>query len=178
MLTPGQGITVAVAALASVAAGVLGAVGADGVLSFVVAAAALATLATVVGVATEQLGERLGPGATGVLQSGLGNLPELFVCVFALRARLVGVVQAALVGSVLGNSLLVLGLAFVVGGLRHGTQRFGAEAARMIAVLTVLAVAALAVPTLVAELHAPAAAHVEALSIAAAVVLLVVFGLS
>src|SRR6476661_8357132 len=85
MLTRGQTITVAVAVLATVAAGLLSAVHANGVLTFVIAAAALAALASVVGAATEQLGERLGPGATGVLQSALGNLPELFVCVFALR---------------------------------------------------------------------------------------------
>lgn len=59
-----------------------------------------------VGNATEKLGNRLGSGATGVLQSALGNLPELFVCIFALRAGLVKVVQAALVGSILANSLL------------------------------------------------------------------------
>ena len=60
---------------------------------------------------------------TGVVQSALGNLPELFFGIFALRAGLVGVVQAALIGSILANVLLVLGLAFIVGGLRHGTQQ-------------------------------------------------------
>jgi Ca2+:H+ antiporter len=110
-----------------------------------------------------------------VLQSGLGNLPELFVSIFALRAGLVEVVQSALIGSILGNSLLVLGLAFLLGGLRHGTQRFDSQAPRAIANLTLLAVAALAMPTLARGLHTPAAAHAEALSIACAVVLLVIF---
>ena len=148
------------------------------VLAFGVSAVALATLASVVGAATEQLGERMGPGATGVLQSAIGNLPELFVCIFALRAGLVQVVQAALVGSILANSLLVLGLAFLVGGLRHGTQRFSADQPKVIATLTLLAIAALTVPTLVHELHTPADQHAEALSVACAVVLLVVFALS
>src|SRR5881392_4192361 len=94
------------------------------VLAFIVTAGALALLAVIVGDATEQLGSRLGPGATGILQSGLGNLPELFVCIFALRAGLTEVVQAALIGSILGNSLLVLGLALFLGGLKNGTQRF------------------------------------------------------
>jgi Ca2+:H+ antiporter len=85
------------------------------------------------------------------------------------------VVQAALVGSILGNSLFVLGLAFLVGGLRHGTQRFGSDTARMIATLTTLAVAALIVPTLVQVLHTPAAGHEEGLSVACAIVLLIVF---
>jgi Ca2+:H+ antiporter len=147
----------------------------NAVLTFIVAGAALALLAALVGLATDQLGAYLGAGATGVLQSALGNLPELFVGIFALRAGLIGVVQAALVGSILGNSLFVLGLAFFLGGLRHGTQRFASDTPRMIATLTLLAVAALAVPTLVHQLHTPAAGHEEGFSIASAIILLVVF---
>ena len=168
-------LTLALAVTCSVLAGVLHFAGANAVLTFVVAAVALAALASLVGHATEQLGERLGPGATGVLQSGLGNLPELFVAIFALRAGLVTVIQAALVGSILGNSLLVLGLAFLVGGLRHGTQRFDLEAPRLIATLTLLSVSALIMPTLAHSLHTPAGAHPDALSAAGAVALLVVF---
>jgi Ca2+:H+ antiporter len=115
---------------------------------------------------------------TGVVQSALGNLPELFFGVFALRAGLVGVVQAALVGSILANVLLVLGLAFVVGGLRHGTQRFPAESARTIVVLLVLAVSVLMIPTLGVHLDLAVKHHEVALSDIAAVVLLVVFVLS
>src|SRR5438045_4645571 len=127
----------------------LSALNANAVLIFVLAGGALALLAALVGLATGQLGAHMGPGATGVLQSALGNLPELFVGIFALRAGLINVVQAALVGSILGNSLFVLGLAFFVGGLRHGTQRFASGAPRRIAILTVLPIAALVVPTLV-----------------------------
>lgn len=167
--------TFAVAVIAGLLSGALTALQTNEVAAFIVSAIALAALASMVGHATEQLGERLGPGATGVLQSALGNLPELFVGIFALRAGLVSVVQAALVGSILGNSLLVLGVAFLVGGLRHGTQRFASEPPRMIALLTFLAVATLAIPTLVHGLHAPADAHVDALSVACAIMLLVVF---
>jgi Ca2+:H+ antiporter len=99
----------------------------NSVLAFVVAAGAVAVLASLVGRSVEQLGDRFGAGATGVLQSALGNLPELFICLFALQAGLVDVVKAALVGSILANLLLVLGLAFVVGGLRHGPQPLGSE---------------------------------------------------
>src|SRR5438034_2427832 len=121
--------------LAVGAGGALHFLGANTVISFVVTAIALALLAVIVGDATEQLGSRLGPGATGILQSGLGNLPELFVAIFALRAGLANVVQAALVGSILGNSLLVFGLALFFGGLKNGTQRFKSEPPRMIATL-------------------------------------------
>jgi len=165
----------AAAVVATLLAGILNAAHGNAVLLFVVAGVALALLAALVGAATEQLGARLGPGTTGVLQSAIGNLPELFVAIFALRAGLIGVVQAALVGSILGNSLLVLGLAFFVGGIRHGTQRFNSNAPRMMATLTMLAVAALVVPTLANGLHTPASAHVESLSVACAVALLLVF---
>ena len=94
-----------------IAAGGLHFTGANHVLTFAIAAVALALLAMIVGDATEQLGSRLGPGATGVLQSSLASLPELFVAIFALRAGLAHVVLAALVGSILGISLLVFGLA-------------------------------------------------------------------
>ena len=96
-------------------------------------------LARLVGGATEQLGGRVGSSAAGVVQSALGNLPELFIALFALHQGLVGVVQAALVGSVIANGVLVLGIAFLVGGIRNGTQRFDSARARMIATLTMLA---------------------------------------
>jgi Ca2+:H+ antiporter len=174
-LSRSEWLTIIGSVILTVLAGILTIFQANAVLIFVLAGGALALLAALVGQATDQLGSRLGSGATGVLQSALGNLPELFVGIFALRAGLVNVVQAALVGSILGNSLFVLGLAFVVGGLRHGTQRFSSQSPRMIANLTLLAVAALAVPTLVQGLHTPAAGHEEGFSIACAVILLVVF---
>ena len=167
--------TFVVALVASVFTAVLIFIHANAVLTFILSAVALATLATVVSEATEQLGNYMGPGTTGVLQSAIGNLPELFVSFFALRAGLVTVVQSALVGSILANSLLVLGLAFLLGGIKHGTQKFRSEAPRAIVILMVLAVSALVVPTLAHSLHTPAAAHEETLSIASAIVLLIVF---
>ncbi|HET9076150.1 MAG TPA: calcium/proton exchanger [Acidimicrobiales bacterium] len=159
-------------------AGLLVALGAPSVARFVVAGLDLAALAALVGQAIDQVGERLGPGPTGLLQSTLGNLPELFVGIFALADGLNQVVRAALVGSVLGNAVLVLGMAFLAGGLRHGTQRFSAEAPRLTASLLLLVVAALLVPTLAAHLGTPAAAHAGTLSDDCAVVLLVVYALS
>jgi Ca2+:H+ antiporter len=145
------------------------------VLTFVVAAVAIALLARLVGTATEQLGGRLGSARAGAVQSALGNLPELFIGLFALHDGLIGVVQSALVGSVLANSMLVLGLAFIVGGARHGTQTFDSPRARMIATLTMLAAATMAIPTFAHELHSPAAAHARTLSLICAGVLLAVF---
>jgi Ca2+:H+ antiporter len=147
----------------------------NAVLLFVFSAIALVLLAMNVGHATDQLGSRMGPGATGVLQSALGNLPELFVCIFALRAGLDKVVQAALVGSILANSLLVFGLALFLGGLKNGTQKFNSEPPKMIATLMLLAFAALAVPTLAHYLHTAADSHINMLNVMVAVVLLLVF---
>lgn len=148
------------------------------VLPFVVSGLALAALAALVGRSVERLGTRLGAGATGVLQSALGNLPELFFGIFALRAGLVTVVQSALIGSILANALLVLGLAFIAGGLRNGVQRFAADPARNVVLLLALAVAVLIIPTATSHLHVAAANHEGALSDVAAVILLVVFVLS
>ena len=147
----------------------------NSVLAFVLAGLTIAALASLVGRSVDQLGDRLGSGATGVLQSALGNLPELFVCIFALRAGLTKVVEAAVIGSILGNVLLVLGLAFLVGGLRNGVQRFDSERARVITAMMLLAVTAMLLPSLAFQLHTPAASHERGLSVFASVVLLLVF---
>jgi Ca2+:H+ antiporter len=152
--------------------------GQQNVFAFVCAAAAVAVLAAVVGRSVEQLGDRFGPGATGVLQSALGNLPELFIALFALKAGLVGVVQAALIGSILANLLLVMGLCFVVGGVRHGTQKLDSGRAQFIGVMLLVSVAAMVFPSVAAYVHTPAESHETTLSMIAAVVLLVLFALS
>jgi Ca2+:H+ antiporter len=145
------------------------------VLAFLVAAAAIAVLARLVGSATEQLGAHVGAGGAGVIQSALGNLPELFIALFALHRGLTRVVQSALVGSVIANSVLVLGIAFVAGGLRNGRQRIDSPLARMIATLSVLAATILSIPSLAHALHAPAARHDRTLSFICAGVLLALF---
>ena len=161
-------VLVAVAAIAHYAS-------ATPVAAFALAAVAIAMLARLVGGATEQLGSRVGPSAAGVVQSALGNLPELFIALFALHDGLTEVVQSALVGSVIANSVLVLGIAFLAGGIRHGTQVFDSPRARMIATLTMLAAAILSIPTLAHAFHAPAAQHDRALSLICAGVLLALF---
>jgi Ca2+:H+ antiporter len=152
--------------------------GGGAVVAFLCAAAAVTLLASLVGRSVEQLGDRFGPGATGVLQSALGNLPELFIALFALKAGLVNVVKAALIGSILANLLLVLGLCFLVGGLRHGTQKLDSERARSIIVLMVLSIAALILPSLATFVHAPASGHEGTLSLIVSVTLLLLFVLT
>lgn len=145
--------------------------------SFLACALALAGVAHVIGEATDQLGNHLGPTATGIVQSAVGNLPELFVAIFALQAGLIVVVQASLIGSILSNALLVLGLAFVAGGARHGVLKFESQPPRMIAILLLLAVSALVLPTLAHELHLPAGAHEQELAVVCATILLFVLAI-
>ena len=163
---------------ATLVAFTLSAASVDHTVVFVISAAALAGLAALIGQGTEQLGHRFGPHATGILQSALGNLPELFISIFALQAGLVVVVQTALIGSILANTLLVLGLAFFLGGLKHGTQQFHAPSVRTLATLLVLAVAALAIPTLATAPGAPDAGHAVDLSVIVSLVLLGIFAAS
>ena len=167
--------TFVVALAASMLTAVLTFARVSAVIVFLISAIALAILAMVVGHATEQLGNYMGPGATGILQASIASMPELFVSFFALRAGLIAVVQSAIVGSILANSLLVMGLAFLFGGWKNGTQRFESERPRAIVIMIVLAVSALVLPTIVDAIHTPAEAHEETLSIASALVLLVVF---
>jgi Ca2+:H+ antiporter len=168
-------IVAAVAITTTIVAFVLNGLGASQTIVFVVSGIALAGLAVLIGQGTDELGQRFGPATTGILQSALGNLPELFISIFALRAGLVVVVQTALIGSILANLLLVLGLAFLIGGLRHGTQTFHAPAVRTMATLLLLAVAALAIPTLATAPGEPDAGHEIDLSVIVSIVLLIVF---
>ncbi len=167
--------TFAAALAASILTAILTFTRTGAVVVFLISAMALAILAIVVGQATEQLGNYMGPGATGILQASIASMPELFVGFFALRAGLITVVQSAIVGSILANSLLVMGLAFLLGGWKNGTQRFASERPRAIVIMMVLSVSALVLPTIVDAIHTPAEAHEETLSIASALVLLVVF---
>ncbi len=171
-------IVIGSSALLIVASGITRFTNAGAVIAFACSGTAVALLAALVGRSVEQLGDRFGAGATGVLQSALGNLPELFIALFALKAGLVLVVQAALIGSILANLLLVLGLAFTVGGLRHGTQRIDSQRARSTTVLMLLAVAAMVVPSLASYVHTPAAPHEDTLALVVAIILLALFALT
>jgi Ca2+:H+ antiporter len=145
---------------------------------FAIATLALAGLAWVVSFATEQLGERFGPGVTGMLQSTLGNLPELFVVIFALQKGELIVAQTAIIGSILANALLVLGLVIVVGARRapDGIMRFSTRLPRDTATLLQVTVFIIVLLGLSLAAHDPASHHVKSISIVGAICLLVVYG--
>src|SRR6187200_2249924 len=100
---------------------------AGAVLTFFASAAGVIPTAALMGRATEELAERSGPGIGGLLNVTFGNAPELIIALFALGEGLHEVVKASLIGSILGNTLLVLGASMLVGGLkvnRSGRQKF------------------------------------------------------
>lgn len=144
---------------------------------FALATLALAGLAWVVSFATEQLGERLGPGLTGMLQSTLGNLPELFVVIFALKKGELVVAQTAIIGSILANALLVLGLVLVVGARRSedGIMRFSKRLPKDTATLLQVTVFIIVLLGLSLASHDSASHHVKTISAVGAVCLLVVY---
>jgi len=158
----------------AVAAGV---VQAPALVRFGLAGLALIPLAGLLGEATEQLSARLGPVAAGLLNATCGNAAELIIAVLALRRGLVEVVQASLSGSIIGNLLLVMGAAMLVGGVRHPVQRFSALAAESQLGSLALAVFALLFPAVF--FHLTALSHREdlalPLSLVVAGILLVVY---
>jgi Ca2+:H+ antiporter len=164
-------------ALLTALAGLANYGGWSAVPAFAIATGALAGLAWVVSFGTEQLGERFGPGVTGMLQSSLGNLPELFVVIFALQKGELIVAQTAIVGSILANALLVLGLVIVVGARRSedGVMRFAKGLPRDTATLLLVAVFIIVLLGLSLGAHDRASHHVEAISVVGAIGLLVVY---
>ena len=148
------------------------------IVAFVLAGLALGGGAWIVSFSTEQVGARLGVSATGMLQSTLGNLPEFFVVLFALQAGDLVVAQTAILGSILVNALLVLGMAIVVGARRRpdGVMRFNPRLPNDTATLLLIASFVVLLVALADGAGDPASDHVTAISIVGAGLLLVVYG--
>ncbi len=117
---------------------------------FAVSALALIGLAWVLGQATESLGHHSGPRIGGILNATFGNAAELIITIFALSAGLTTVVKASIIGSIIGNILLVLGASLLIGGLKNGVQSFSSEIAGINASMLGIVAAALALPTIFA----------------------------
>ncbi len=161
--------------------------GAGAALIFTSSALGVIPTAALMGRATEELASRSGPGIGGLLNVTFGNAPEIIIALFALNKGLQEVVKASLIGSILGNTLLVLGASMFVGGLRRERQRFSRTAAVAQSGMLLLAAVALAMPAIFelvegSGLPAPHAESVhyggtvEHLSAAVAVVLLLTYG--
>ena len=120
---------------------------------FTLSLLAICPLAERLGFITEQLAEYTNPTVGGLLNATFGNLTEVIVSIFALRAGLLRVVQLSLLGSILSNMLLVLGCAFLFGGLTRKEQTFNAEGVMMNFGLLLLAVMGLSLPALLHFTH-------------------------
>jgi Ca2+:H+ antiporter len=158
--------------------------GADPVLIFCAAALGVVPTAALMGRSTEELAARTGPGLGGFLNVTFGNAPELIIAFFALHEGLQEVVKASIIGSVLGNVLLVMGAAMLAGGLRTSRQTFNAAGARIQASMLLLAASALVMPTIFQLVHGGGLPRVgedrvdfgsdlESMSFAVAIILLV-----
>jgi Ca2+:H+ antiporter len=149
------------------------------VLIFALSALAIIPLSGFLGRATEEIAAYTGPTLGGLLNATLGNLAELIIAVLALRAGLVDLVKASITGSILGNLLLVLGAAQLVGGLRHRTQRFSVALAGLSISLLVIAVIGLVIPAVYNSTHVdPTRAFTRRVSVGVSALLIVGYGLS
>ena len=152
-------------------------------LVFTACCLSIVPLAALMGSATEDIASRIGSTCGGLLNATFGNAPEIIIAVLALRAGLTEVVKASITGSIIGNLLLVVGLAALWGGIRHKTQTFNQHAAGLQSSLLVMSVLALMVPAVFVRsapglggmYHDP---RVESLSLGVAGVLIIVYGLS
>jgi Ca2+:H+ antiporter len=177
-LTRMQKALLAAVALVAVLAGITRySHGISRIVAFVLATLALAGLAWIVAFATEQVGERLGPSVTGVMQATIGNLPEFFVVLFALQAGDRVVAETAILGSILSNALLVLGLVIIAGAWREsdGVMRFNPRLPNDTATLLLVSSFIIVLIGLAHSAGDAASHHVKTISIIGAVAILVVY---
>jgi Ca2+:H+ antiporter len=149
------------------------------VLIFFAAAFGVVPMAGLMGKATEELAIYTGPKVGGLLNATLGNAAELIITIVAIREGLLTLVLASITGSILGNILLILGFSMLLGGLKHGRQKFDRTQAGVNSTMLILALIALAIPSFfnfrIADVNE---SGVEYLSLGVAVVMIIVYALS
>jgi len=144
------------------------------IVIFVLASLAIIPLAKFIGESTEEISVRTGPALGGLLNATFGNATELIISFFSLQAGLTEMVKASITGSIIGNLLLILGMAFFFGGLGKDEQQFNTTAAKTSASTLFLATAAIVMPAVfVLTSKNPSDATVETLSIAVSVIMAV-----
>jgi Ca2+:H+ antiporter len=145
---------------------------------FILACVGIIPMAAYIGEATESLAHFTGPRIGGLLNATLGNAAELIITITAIRAGLLELVKASITGSILGNLLLVMGFAFIVGGIKHGRQTFNRRNASRNAILLILAVLAMLIPSLFSHSIGPdTSPKVEALSLGVSAVMIILYAL-
>src|SRR5262245_41518144 len=148
-------------------------------VKFLLAALAIVPIARLIGSSTEHLSHYTGDSIGGLLNAMFGNLPELIICVVALKAGLYAMVSASLVGAILFNLLLVLGLSFLLGGMRYHRMEFNAQAVSVYSAMMFIAVVCMALPSISERVFAPSGptTEQESINVGLAVLLLALYGL-
>lgn len=141
---------------------------------FMLSAAGVIPLAGLIGEATEALSDYTGPKIGGLLNATLGNAAELIITLVAIQAGLLELVKASITGSILGNLLMVMGFSMVFGGVKNGVQHFDRRQAGNNAILLILVVIALAIPSIFSQAIGPETSiGVEKMSLGVAGVMIV-----
>lgn len=149
--------------------------GAPSALVFLLSAISMMALAAIVGEGTQAVSVYLGPRMGGFLNATLGNVTELIVSIVAIREGFIELAKASIVGSIIGNLLLVLGASVTAGGWRHGTQSFDAGQAGRYSTMMLLAVGSLVLPAVFAATTPAAAGALPPISLLTAIVLLATY---
>jgi len=143
-------------------------------LTFVTCILAIVPLARIMGYTTKEISLQSNPTVSGLFSATFGNAIELIIAIFALRAGLIQVVQASIIGSIIGNILLLIGLSIFAGGLRFKNQRFNNETIAVSSTMLIIVVAGLAIPSVYSFLN-PKGVHIQILSNAVAVVMTLIY---
>jgi Ca2+:H+ antiporter len=143
-------------------------------LTFVTCILAIVPLARIMGYTTKEISLQSNPTVSGLFSATFGNAIELIIAIFALRAGLIQVVQASIIGSIIGNILLLIGLSIFAGGLRFKNQRFNNETIAVSSTMLIIVVAGLAIPSVYSFLN-PNGVHIQVLSNAVAIVMTMIY---
>jgi len=146
---------------------------------FFSAALAIVPIARLIVLSTEQLATRTGDAVGGLLNATFGNAPELIIALVALRAGMLDMVRASIIGAILANLMLAMGVAFLLGGLRYHTQEYNSGAARLYSSMMLISAVSLGVPSAFNRFFSPdSTIHAEKLvNLGTAVVLLAAYAL-
>ncbi len=142
--------------------------------TFITCILAIVPLARIMGYTTKEISLQTNPTISGLLSATFGNAIELIIAIFALRAGLIQVVQASIIGSIIGNILFLVGLSIFAGGLRYKNQRFNNETIAVSSTMLIIVVAGLAIPS-VYDFLRPNSSHIQVLSAAVAVVMTLIY---
>jgi len=143
-------------------------------LTFVTSILAIVPLARIMGYTTKEISMQSNPTISGLFSATFGNMIEMIIAIFALQAGLIQVVQASIIGSIIGNILLLIGLSLFAGGLRFKNQRFNNETIAVSSTMLIIVVAGLAIPSVYSFLN-PKGVHIQVLSTAVAVVMTLIY---